>query len=341
MDNIGKDAVKSLDSYIEDTPDLLKKFQEINEQNDLPLEAKPYSIDIKSFYTNIVLREGVEAFKEVIDDLKDKTIPSAYLIKLLKIVMECNIFKFNNEYWIQLLGTSMGTRVAPTYANLFMGKLEKEILLNCPQHLKQYIHTWKRFIDDILIIWTGTEETFAEFFSFLNSYHPTIKFDPAQHNTEENFCEFLDMKIFIKDGKIETDLFRKQTSKPTALLPSSAHPGHITSNIIYSMAFRLLRICSKEEFFENRLLELKQEFLLPRNYHSKGIDSQFNRVRKLPGDNYSEKRSLALIKKSQHGCIRWALRKHLTSPCHNFACGVPRNKIRIFKQNLFLTFIIF
>ena len=63
------------------------------------------------------------------------------------------------------------------------------------------------------------------------------------------------------------------------------------------MAFRLLRICSKEEFFENRLSELRQEFLLPRNYHSKVIDSQFNRVRKLPGDNYSEKRSLALIKK--------------------------------------------
>ena len=211
--------------------------------------------------------------------------------------MECNIFKFNDEYWIQLIGTSMGTRVAPTYANLFMGKLEKEMLQNCPQHLKQFIHTWKRFIDDILIIWTGTEDDFLEFFNYLNSYHPTIKFDPAQHNSEENSCEFLDLKIFIKDGKIQTDLFRKQTAKPTALLPSSAHPGHVTSNIIYSMAFRLLRICSDEEYFENRLSELKSEFLLPRNYHSKVIDSQFSRVRNLPGGNYIERRANALKKK--------------------------------------------
>jgi hypothetical protein len=26
-------------------------------------------------------------------------------------------------------------------------------------------------------------------------------------------------------------------------------------------------------------------------------------------------------KKSQHGCIRWALCEQLTPPCHDFACG--------------------
>ena len=41
---------------------------------------------------------------------------------------------------------------------------------------------------------TGTEESFIEFFFYLNSYHPTIKFDLAQHDSEENSCEFLDMK---------------------------------------------------------------------------------------------------------------------------------------------------
>ena len=138
--------------------------------------------------------------------MKDKSIPSDYLVKLLKIVMEWNIFKFNNEFWIQLIGTSMGTRVAPTYTNIFMGKLEKEILSNCPQHLQPFIHTWQRFIDDILNIWTGTEEQFSEFFNFLNSYHPTMKFDEAQHNSRENSCEFLDLNIFIKDGRIRTDL---------------------------------------------------------------------------------------------------------------------------------------
>ena len=26
-------------------------------------------------------------------------------------------------------------------------------------------------------------------------------------------------------------------------------------------------------------------------------------------------------KTSQHGCVRWALREHLTPPCCDFACG--------------------
>ena len=150
--------------------------------------------------------------------------------------MESNIFTFDNEFWIQLIGTSMGTRVAPTYANLFMGRLEKLLLENCPEHLKSFLHTWKRFIDDILVIWTGSDTEFREFFDLLNSFHWTIKFDEPQHDSENNSCEFLDLKISIESGKIVTDLFRKDTAKQRALLPSSAHPGHITPNIVYSMA---------------------------------------------------------------------------------------------------------
>ena len=32
-------------------------------------------------------------------------------------------------------------------------------------------------------------------------------------------------------------------------------------------------------------------------------------------------------KKSQHGCVSWALCEHLTSPCHDFACGGQRDDI--------------
>ena len=88
LDNIAKDSVKNLDSYIEDTPDLLRLFEEINEKENLPSNAKPFSIDIKSFYTNILLRDGIEAFEEALENRDNKEIPTEYLIKLLKLVME-------------------------------------------------------------------------------------------------------------------------------------------------------------------------------------------------------------------------------------------------------------
>ena len=107
---------------------------------------------------------------------------------------------------------------------------------------------------------------------------------------------FLDLKISIVDGLIKTDLYRKPTDKPRALLPSSAHPNHVPTNIVYGMAFCLLRICDSEDIFEERLLELKNNFLMPRNYKRKIIETQFKKVRDLPGADYKEKRILALQK---------------------------------------------
>jgi hypothetical protein len=31
--------------------------------------------------------------------------------------------------------------------------------------------------------------------------------------------------------------------------------------------------------------------------------------------------NIFVLKKSQHGCVRWALREHLTPPCYDFACA--------------------
>ena len=124
-----------------------------------------------------------------------------------------------------------------------------------------------------------------------------MKFDEPCYDQNSNSCNFLDLNISVQEGKFQTDLYRKPTDKPRALLPSSAHPTHIPSNIVYSMAFRLVRICSSEEKFENRLQELKEEFLIPRGYKPKIIDGQFKRIRDLPGNCFIEKRKGALKKK--------------------------------------------
>ena len=63
------------------------------------------------------------------------------------------------------------------------------------------------------------------------------------------------------------------------------------------MAFRLLRICSKKEIFEIRLEELKNKFLIPRNYHPKIIEAEFQKIRNLPGINFFERRKMSLEKK--------------------------------------------
>ena len=63
------------------------------------------------------------------------------------------------------------------------------------------------------------------------------------------------------------------------------------------MAFRLMRICSREVIFEERLEELKFNFLIPRNYHPKIIDAEFKKVRSLPGADFVDRRLSSLAKK--------------------------------------------
>ena len=72
LDSIAKASVKNLESYIEDTPDLLRYFEEVNKEENLPAGSKPYSIDIKSFYTNITLDEGIKAFEKTLNDIPNK-----------------------------------------------------------------------------------------------------------------------------------------------------------------------------------------------------------------------------------------------------------------------------
>ena len=52
-----KEYVKKIETYIEDTPDLLRKINELNDKGEVPADAIPISIDIKGMYSNIPLDE--------------------------------------------------------------------------------------------------------------------------------------------------------------------------------------------------------------------------------------------------------------------------------------------
>lgn len=58
----------------------------------------------------------------------EKSIPSSTLGTLIFLVLKSNAFRFGHTIYQQVMGTAMGTPMAPNYANLFMGKFENEVL---------------------------------------------------------------------------------------------------------------------------------------------------------------------------------------------------------------------
>ena len=58
------------------------------------------------------------------------TATSASLLGLLKLVLTKNNFMFNGNNYLQVQGTTMGTRLAPCFANLYMGYFEEEDIMH-------------------------------------------------------------------------------------------------------------------------------------------------------------------------------------------------------------------
>ena len=50
--------------------------------------------------------------------------PDEHLLKLLEINLTKNDFEFDSKFYLQVKGTAMGKKFAPSYANIFMADWE-------------------------------------------------------------------------------------------------------------------------------------------------------------------------------------------------------------------------
>ena len=135
--------VKKIPSYIRDTTDFLEKLQNISI---LPVETLLVTLDVKSLYTNIPHSEGIEACQTALNTSQVLRPPTEDLVHLIELILIKNNFTFQGEHCHQIHGTAMGTRMAPSYANIFMGNLEWQIFDN----VNDKPQVWWRYIDDVL-----------------------------------------------------------------------------------------------------------------------------------------------------------------------------------------------
>ena len=111
-------------SYLRDTMDLLNKLSSLG---DLPVGSILGTLDVTSLYTNIPNTEGCHAIYRLLHKVRTPgptVLSNTSICRLLWLVLSKNNFQFNGKHYLQISGTAMGTRVAPTYANLFMSDFE-------------------------------------------------------------------------------------------------------------------------------------------------------------------------------------------------------------------------
>ena len=113
-------------------------------------------------------------------------------------------------------------------------------------------------IDDIFFIWTGSKEELTSKLDELNRKHDTNKFESK---TSKTSIYFLDTDMYIKNKKLYTKIYRKQTDRQSFLHIDSEHPKSFKDSIPYIQAIRIKRICTTSQDFEYHCKELKQQFL--------------------------------------------------------------------------------
>ena len=135
-----------------------------------------------------------------------------------------------------------------------MSKFEQDHVYT--YHLQPIL--WKRFIDDIFLIWTHGVESLKEFIIHLNTVHPTLKFTSATSPTE---IAFLDLIIYSTDDKLCTKLYTKDTDRHMYLNFHSEHPLNLKRSIPYSQFLRLKRIHSEPQFLIQSQINLYWFFI--------------------------------------------------------------------------------
>ena len=203
------------------------------------------------------------------------------ILRALDLCLDNNLFTFNDRKYLQTGGVGTGVKLAPPYACLGMGKFESTAFSSGFPLLEKIV-LWKRFIDDILMLFKGTEQQCQELVGWLNSLYPgVVKF---KHEFSTKRVEFLDLIISIENSKIETNLYIKPSNKQLYLDFFSNHPDHCKKGVIYGQALRVIERCSNKKDTDTHLEDLKSK-LKKRNYPEELINSNFRKARKKSREN--------------------------------------------------------
>ena len=254
-------------SYIKDSfhfLTLIKDFGKVSCQTLL------VTLDVDSMYTNIDNTEGLKSLRRIFDSHPHPSRPDALLLDLIRISLFYNDFLFDGSFWLQKSGTAMGKIFAPSYANLYMSIIEQDFLQTRPIQPLFY----KRYLDDLFLLWSDGLPSLLEFITAFNCHCPSIKF---KHVIDPLSIVFLDLTIFKHTPQapstlLYTKVHFKTTNTLQLLHKHSFHPTHTFAGIVRAQLTRYFRLCTNLSDFHQTVSVLFKA-LRRQNYSSRFLST--------------------------------------------------------------------
>ena len=85
------------------------------------------------------------------------------IIQLLKVIIEQNYFQYNNQYYKPEKGIAMGSPISGTLGEIYLQLIEERYIKHWIEN--QNIVYYKRYVDDIFIIFDTSRINFFFFFN--------------------------------------------------------------------------------------------------------------------------------------------------------------------------------
>ena len=165
----------------------------------------------------------------------------------------------------------MGSKFGHNYACLFVGHIEEQIFLLYPETKPDL---YKRYIDDVVGTASCSKSELDNFANFVNNFHPSLKLTWA---ISDDQLPFLGFSLKPTAQGLATTIHYKETDSYSNVTYLSSHPVRCKDSIPHSQLFRLKRICSDENDFNNKSKKMAS-FFLHRNYPPTVVARTLQRV---------------------------------------------------------------
>jgi hypothetical protein len=118
-------------TYLRDSSQVLDDLEALGP---LQPDAKLFTADAVSMYTNIDTRHAMTAFRQWFRDYSKEIpadFPKTLFLAVLELVMTRNVFSFDDIFWLQIAVTAMGTCCACMYATMYYTLHERQSIFRC------------------------------------------------------------------------------------------------------------------------------------------------------------------------------------------------------------------
>ena len=164
MEKVLHDIASNLPSRIKDTGHMLDIKDEINNSN-LPTNSILVGFDIVNMFPSIDNKSGLKSVNDILELRDSKFPPTSCVIEALELCLSSNNSVFNNTKYLQTDSTAQGPHMSCPYAGLALASYDSKALafdLNPT--------TWKRFRDDVFVVWTHGPASVSLFLNTSTKY---------------------------------------------------------------------------------------------------------------------------------------------------------------------------